>query len=86
VAKCAPRLQKNQLSTARVAPYYYDYVFIKDIRRKTGNNSRAVGEVLCGLQPRAFAAHGRSAAYLAMAQARSESKKPQLGLWFYPVF
>ena len=33
-AKCAPALAKMQLSTRLAALYYYDYVFIKDIRRR----------------------------------------------------
>jgi hypothetical protein len=56
------------LSTAKATPYYYDYVFIKDIRRKTGNNSRAAGEVLCRSQSKAVAAHGCSAVGSAMGQ------------------
>ena len=33
-AKCAPALAKMQLSTRQAALYYYDYVFIKEIRRR----------------------------------------------------
>jgi hypothetical protein len=50
--KCAPRLAKTQLSTKIRAFYYYDYVFIEELRRRQSKKSgrRAIerGQVLQG--------------------------------------
>lgn len=41
--KCAPPLGKPVLSTSRGALYYYDYVFIEDLRRRQGTSAARPG-------------------------------------------
>ncbi|WP_143226731.1 hypothetical protein [Acidovorax sp. 62] len=45
--KCLPANGKKQLSTLNTGLYYYDYVFIKKLRRRQKNNS-GVGQVPFG--------------------------------------
>ena len=48
--KCAPRLGKPVLSTSWGALYYYDYVFIEDIRRRQGTSATRPGRPDAGLE------------------------------------